>query len=62
MHAGGARLPKFHTSVGGGGDLQDEQWYPKHGELVPLRQPFLGFGLAWHCEALSSLLLHKDSR
>ncbi|KAK9843571.1 hypothetical protein WJX84_001392 [Apatococcus fuscideae] len=28
---GGARLPKFHTSVGGGGDLQDDQWYPKHG-------------------------------
>lgn len=26
-----ARLPGFHTSVGGGGDRQDEQWYAEHG-------------------------------
>lgn len=26
-----ARLPGFHTCVGGGGDRQDEEWYEKHG-------------------------------
>ena len=26
-----ARLPGFHTCVGGGGDRQDEDWYKQHG-------------------------------
>ena len=27
-----ARLPGFHTTVGGGGDRQDPQWYKDNGK------------------------------
>jgi monodehydroascorbate reductase (NADH) len=29
-----ARLPGFHTCVGGGGELQDAAWYTRHGIKV----------------------------
>ena len=31
-----ARLPGFHTSVGGGGERQTQEWYDRHGVEVML--------------------------
>ena len=52
VHAGGARLPKFHTSVGGGGDLQDPNWYPKHGEQLVVSLNFILAQGVGHSEVL----------
>ena len=45
---GPARLPGFHTCVGGGGDKHDKSWYEEKGAaLIPLSiQCSLGDGLA----------------
>lgn len=39
MAPGAARLPGFHTSVGGGGERQTPEWYKEKGIEYKLNTP-----------------------
>lgn len=51
-----ARLPGFHTTVGGGGEKQTPEWYEEKGALSLSRAPCSGSGATHACGEGSALV------